>query len=697
MLIPLDHSNEIIEWIGGFRGETYHVANDKKLINGHALILCENSVDSLCAVKIMLSIFQAENIPYTLIPVSSEQSISGAYVKEQYVYYKDTSAKGKRFSIIFINFGGRMDINSLLFSEDDDSSEELVRVFIFDSHRPVHLSNIFSSHQIVLLDDGTLASKGEDIWPHFERVHLLDEDEQVEDPQRFGKSERILERYYQNEISRNSVSMASYIYAMASQLNLASGDLLWVCMLGTAAAFLLQDASDNNTDFNHKWEDSISLLKGEVGRFFPRNSAPSKAELIEYSSILKHQNSCITLEEELALPLLRLWNIYESVLFSPLAHRRLKLFPTTTLLSYGSNDICSYPTEGKASLEVSPCPSLDTLLAKLGIPLDLSKQPVVYLDRQLFKRFVKQIKIFLHNSAEEPMIAAGDSIYGHLTRWMFVRSMPGQGRSSAIDQAHMLLTRMSLFKNHTQGFFNALESLNFSNNNEKSDDLSTWIKRSLSLQRCKLLLCYKLMKDRALKTLRAQGYRIVILNKDKYSFTFSQHSHHARNASADPIFTDLIDLLANDARQRILFAKEYMEYIFNPSFSSNSGAAWTYPLLIAVLNSVTKHYDCSISYPIYPASTISDGIIETSFKKAYYLLTTQTTDLSILDEAFFSSLPDAPCTYYNFSIPTLAFPKFVQLFKIIQTPIPTSDSRRNVISDDESILASQEEASDLGP
>ena len=45
----------------------------------HVLLLCAMDVDSLCACKILQSLFKGDDVKHTLIPVSGKADVQAAY------------------------------------------------------------------------------------------------------------------------------------------------------------------------------------------------------------------------------------------------------------------------------------------------------------------------------------------------------------------------------------------------------------------------------------------------------------------------------------------------------------------------------------------------------------------------------------------------------------------------------------------
>ena len=73
--------------------------------------------------------------------------------------------------MIFINCAAIIDLSEKWFA----SEEAHIKTFLFDSHRPLHLNNIYSKSRIIIVDDG-LSNLGECPQPDDFEQEIDDED-----------------------------------------------------------------------------------------------------------------------------------------------------------------------------------------------------------------------------------------------------------------------------------------------------------------------------------------------------------------------------------------------------------------------------------------------------------------------------------------------------------------------------------------
>lgn len=111
------------------------------------LILVALDVDALCASAILTSLLKADFVSYTLLPVRGYEDI--VRIRDSRITPQDSGSDGDLRSIVMINCGAIVNVTQLL------QLPQHAKCYIFDSHRPVHLANIYDSHQqIVVFDDG---------------------------------------------------------------------------------------------------------------------------------------------------------------------------------------------------------------------------------------------------------------------------------------------------------------------------------------------------------------------------------------------------------------------------------------------------------------------------------------------------------------------------------------------------------------
>ncbi|TMW69627.1 hypothetical protein Poli38472_001783 [Pythium oligandrum] len=112
------------------------------------LILVALDVDALCACEILTTLFKADFLSYTLLPVRGYEDI--IRIRDARIRDADGNVRASELrSIVMLNCGAIVNVTQLL------ALPSSVKCYIFDSHRPIHLANIYdTTQQIVVFDDG---------------------------------------------------------------------------------------------------------------------------------------------------------------------------------------------------------------------------------------------------------------------------------------------------------------------------------------------------------------------------------------------------------------------------------------------------------------------------------------------------------------------------------------------------------------
>ena len=95
------------------------------------LLIANLDVDAVCAVKILQTLLQCDNVQYTLVPVQGKADLIRAF--------EDNSGEdsGVRYAVL-VNCGASVDLVDFL-----DPPEDLV-IFVADSHRPIDVCNAYN-------------------------------------------------------------------------------------------------------------------------------------------------------------------------------------------------------------------------------------------------------------------------------------------------------------------------------------------------------------------------------------------------------------------------------------------------------------------------------------------------------------------------------------------------------------------------
>ena len=295
-----------------------------------------SDVDSLCALKIIFHILESDSVRYSCYPVSSFQEI------RQYAGSDLSSSSEEPVTMLLINWGCQRDLQKEL------KLGPAARVFVVDSHRPIHLHNLSDQNdQVVVLytsDDEQLA----DLAYDFEVMELAnasyclhnseldseededseseDEDVEEEGGRRDGsRKRRILSSEGEEEpasrrfkkLKRDYYRMGTFhgkpsgslMYDLSHSLRKNTNELLWLACVSLTDQFVHEKLTDE------RYEAGVMELQQHINSLGNLDAVTS-VTLKDGTKVRAPDSSRIAYEEEPRLRLLREW-IYLIQCFVP--------------------------------------------------------------------------------------------------------------------------------------------------------------------------------------------------------------------------------------------------------------------------------------------------------------------------------------------------------------------------------------------
>lgn len=107
------------------------------------VILVANEVDAMAAAKVLTHVLRSDNIPYKLCPVANFEHITKTV--EEFISMEIKS-------VVLINCGAIYNIPSHFNLEQGGD----MKCYILDNHRPIHLANIHSKGNVIVLSEENL-------------------------------------------------------------------------------------------------------------------------------------------------------------------------------------------------------------------------------------------------------------------------------------------------------------------------------------------------------------------------------------------------------------------------------------------------------------------------------------------------------------------------------------------------------------
>ena len=376
-----------------------------------------SDVDSLCALKIVFHVLESDSIRYACYPVSSFQEI------HKYAG-PNLCSSDEPISILLINWGCHRDLRKVL------NLGPVARVFVVDSHRPIHLHNLSDQNDRVVVlytqddehqadlaydfDVSALASAS-DLNSDDEVDELDSEDENdsdseeeedgsgsrkrrkvsgenEEDPiQLFGK----LKKEYYHMGTFHGKPSGCLMYDLSHSLRKNTNELLWLACVSLTDQFVHERLTDE------RYQAGVMELEQHINSS-GNLEAVNSVTLKDGTKIRAPNASRIAYEDEPRLMLLQEWTLFDSMLCS----------------SYIATKLKTWSDNGMKKLKL--------LLARMGFALVDCQQKFQYMNLEVkrkmkdeFERFLPEYGLtdfyyrsFLRLHGYRSRVSAADVVYG---------------------------------------------------------------------------------------------------------------------------------------------------------------------------------------------------------------------------------------------------------------------------------------------
>ncbi|XP_014497084.1 cell division control protein 45 homolog [Vigna radiata var. radiata] len=369
-----------------------------------------SDVDSLCALKIIFHILESDSIRYACYPVSSFQEI--------HKYTSSSTSDDDPLSIVLVNWGNHRDLRKEL------SLGPYVRVFVVDSHRPIHLRNLSDQNDAVFVlftdeqqsdlvydfDITTLANataaEGEESEPESEsesesdddgngsrkRRKKNDDDDDKEDP---IKLYRKLKKDYYRLGTFHGKPSGCLMYELADSLRKNTNELLWLACVSLTDQFVHERLSDE------RYHHGVMELEQYINSSGNLDVVTS-VTLSDGTKIRAPNSSLITYEDQPKLMLLQEWSLFDSMMCSS--------YIATKLKTWSENGV----------------KKLNLLFGRMGFALADCHQKFQHMNVEVkrkmkgeFERFLPQYGLtdfnyrsFLRTLQYSSKVSAADVVYG---------------------------------------------------------------------------------------------------------------------------------------------------------------------------------------------------------------------------------------------------------------------------------------------
>ena len=450
--------------------EAYREIRKASSSSSPVLVIASSECDSVCASAIITSLLRMDHIPYKVMPISS---------------YADASViQGHFQSIFMINCGATVDLEKLFQSRDQ------MLVYVLDSHRPYHLSNIRPDNaSIICLDSNTEYAT----YPSDHDLSSDDDDDLVQRRHRVDRRSKVADHYGG---TYHDISAAVLAYDLAQQLSKDDNDMLWSAIVGLTDQLVFERIT--------KWtyQNEVHLLQSQVQNKNQSGDDTNK-NADDEAQIQVPVDGFIAFEtHDLDFTLLRHWNLFDSMAHSRKVAIKLKVWRDT-----GTQQ-------------------LNLILAKLGIPKQESRSPYFLMRLDCKNRLRNELSKYAH----EYDLGSAD-----LYLPSFTRRYAGALIVAAADTVHAITACLESSSERDENFWSSLDVLRFVNASliRKEIDLAISLHEKIAIRAHALL---------SKKAITSTGkYRLCILDASE-----------AQSAFCRPLALTQLGLLLINAYETVL-------------------------------------------------------------------------------------------------------------------------------------------------
>ncbi|GKA80681.1 cell division control protein 45 [Tanacetum coccineum] len=346
-----------------------------------------SDVDSLCALKIIGHVLESDSVRYACYPVSS--------FKEIHKYAGGGLSGGlgedEAVTILLINWGCHRDLRKVL------EIGQFARVFVVDSHRPIHLRNLSEMNERVVVlyteddevqgdlrygcdvkvlvdacdvdgvyeveeeedsDDDSDSDDEDGIGSRKRKRDSEDEDDPVKIFRKFKK-----EYYHMGTF--HGKSSGCLMYKLSDLMRKSTNDLLWLACVALTDQFVHERLP------NERYQEGVMELEEFILRLENLREVTTSVTLKDGTIICAPEASRIAHEDEPRLMLLQEWNLFDSMLCS----------------SYMATKLKTWSDNGTKKLML--------LLAQMGFALEECKQKFRYMSVEIKKKMKEEFDHYL--------------------------------------------------------------------------------------------------------------------------------------------------------------------------------------------------------------------------------------------------------------------------------------------------------------
>lgn len=326
------------------------------------LFVATSSCDSIATLQILEHVLNKDNVPYGIYPVANESEL----VQRSEEMLQDDCER----SVICIGCGANCDIRSTL------SCGPGVRVYVFDSHRPLNMKNAQkdNSQVLVMCEDGEVEDEGlgnllddennasssssEDDDSSDESDEDEDDvDEEARHQKRAKRQRRERRKEYNARGASYSQASGCIAYDFASHLNKDDVSCLWKAIVSLTDHYIHQRLT------HESYMRSVVEYERKIGMTMD-NHPPASSSVTNSAGRTKR----IQYKEDCHLVMLQHWSLADALFNSPYVATRLR----------------TWKESGKEKIEL--------MLAKMGFPLVECQQHWTHMSPKLKQKLTSKLQ-----------------------------------------------------------------------------------------------------------------------------------------------------------------------------------------------------------------------------------------------------------------------------------------------------------------
>ena len=308
------------------------------------ILVSRNDVDSLCALKILVSLLRDNNITYSVFPVAGYDNL--------YEHNGRFGGEEER-AVVLLNCGATDDLGEALGLTEMGGA----RAWVIDCHRPINHRNLSESNRrvAVLVDDEDMRERL-DLDEQGALDSDSDEDDEDDDSaeqNRARKARRAARAAYYLRGNFFGRPCGSSAFELAKHQYKHDTDMVWHSLVALEDHFL----HDRMT--RDEYERMVETMQDEVRELEGSRQAETTVRLEDGTTVSSANADQIVQVAELRLPLLRHWSLYESLMHS----------------QYVATKLHTWTTPGQQKV--------NTMLAQMGVALSEARQRYAHMSVDL--------------------------------------------------------------------------------------------------------------------------------------------------------------------------------------------------------------------------------------------------------------------------------------------------------------------------